>query len=94
MNSHRGDGRILHFINFSKEIYIRCNLAPLHILNKKFIPDIVTNLLENERVSYTRKGDLTTRGQTKLKFAKLSAAVGNFREEEEENFHGLLGAFQ
>ena len=34
-------GRNTHPVNFEKEIKLRFNLPPLHILNSKFIPELV-----------------------------------------------------
>ena len=37
---------------------------------------------------YIRKGDADERSQRKLKFAHLSASVGNFRAKEEDKYAG------
>ena len=42
-------GRNTHPVNFQKEIKLRFNLPPLHILNEKFIPEMVENqILQTE----------------------------------------------
>ena len=94
MNLHRGHGRNVHFVNFGKEIYLRCNLAPMHILKNKFIPEIVKDLVNKHKVAYTRKGDQTIRGQTTLKSTKTSATIFNFRQNEERRFKGALFLFE
>ena len=68
-------------VNFAKEIYLRFNLPPLHILTVTFIPAIVKKLLFFKK--FFRKCDGIR--EDKLKFPNVSASVGNFRAGEEEN---------
>ena len=56
-------GRGLHPPNLNKEICIRYNAPPLHILKEKFIP-IVTNLLESGLNKKKKNLDLKERRTT------------------------------
>ena len=51
MNIHRGRGRNLHPVNFSKEIFLKFNLPPLHHLDKTFIPTLVKKKIEERQYS-------------------------------------------
>ena len=84
MTIHRGRGRNLHPVNFSKEIYLNFNLPPLHVLSKNFIPKIVNSkILENKK--YYRK--LEHSRPVKLKNIAVSSSIMNFREDEECRSH-------
>ena len=87
MNMACGSGRVLYPDNYAKEIFLRFNLPPMHILYEKFIPELVNNELVRKR--FFRKGDLTERQQRKLKYSSTSATIGNFRVKEDEKFFGL-----
>ena len=82
MKIHGGQGRNLHPANFSKEIFLKFNLPPLHIMKQKLIPEVAKDLVLNEKKVFQTK---TLPGE--LKFAELSASVGNFRKNEEKNSH-------
>ena len=82
MKVHEGKGRNLHLVNFSKEIFLKFNLPPLHIMKKKIIPEVAPNLIWNE-----------TKARP-LKFDELSASNGNFRKSEEDNCHLPISNFQ
>ena len=69
-------------INFSKVLCLKFNLPPLHIMKIKFIPEIAKHLVDTEKKEY-----FTKTAQNKLKFATLSATIGNFRNKEEKAFH-------
>ena len=75
-----GQGRNLHPANFSKEIFLNFNLPPLHIMKQKLIPEVAKDLVLNEKKVFQTKSRPGT-----LKFAELSASVGNFRKNEEKN---------
>ena len=82
-----GTGRVLYPEYYAMEIYLRFNLPPLHILKQNFIPEMVQSALA--RKEYPRRGDKIERQQRKLKYASISASIGNFRNREEEKFHGV-----
>ena len=68
-------GRNTHPTNLEKEVKLRFNLPPLHILVKKFIPELVSE----SQTEYFRKGDGKKSQMRNFKFVKTSASVGNFR---------------
>ena len=74
--------RNLEPVNFAKEIFLRFNLPPLHVLKVSFTPSIVEKLLIYKEFTRRLEG---TKKQKKLKFKHISSSVGNFREKEEEN---------
>ena len=74
--------RNLEPVNFAKEIFLRFNLPPIHVLRLTFIPSIVEKLLEYKEFHRRLEG---SRFQGKLKFSNTSASVGNFRAVEELN---------
>ena len=73
--------RNLEAVNFAKEIFMRLNLPPLHILKVSFISSVVQKLLVEKEFHRRLEG---TRWQGKLKYSNTSASVGNFRVREEE----------
>ena len=89
MYIHHGHGRNIHPVNFNKEIYLRLNLPPLHTMKKSLIPSIVMDKIDVEGKEYVSR---TTRKE-KLKFAQLSASVGNFRLREEDKSHLPISIF-
>ena len=76
MKIHGGQGRNLHPANFSKEIFLKFNLPPLHIMKQKLIPEVAKDLVLNEKKVFQTKTLLKD-----VKFAELSASVGNFRKK-------------
>ena len=74
--------RNLEPVNFAKEIFLRFNLPPLHVLRLAFIPSIVEKLLEYKEFHRRMEGG---RDRGKLKFNNISASVVNFRAKEELN---------
>ena len=74
--------RNLEPVNFSKEIFLRFNLPPLHVLKLTFIPAIARKLMEYKEFHRRLEG---TRRQGKLKYINSSASVGNFRLKEEQH---------
>ena len=82
--------RNLEAVNFAKEIFMRFNLPPLHILKVSFIPSVVEKLLRKKEFHRRLEG---TRWQGKLKFSSTSASVGNYRVREEEFSRLPLDAF-
>ena len=79
-------GRNTHPVNFEKEIKLRFNLPPLHILNEKFIPDLVNEIVVLKGKEYFRKGDSQRQSSRKFKYTTTSEAVGNFRKLKENTF--------
>ena len=57
--------RNLEPVNFAKEIFLRFNLPPLHVLRLAFIPSIVEKLLEYKEFHRRMEGG---RDRGKLKF--------------------------
>jgi hypothetical protein len=89
MNIHKGRGRNLHPVNYAKELYLRFNLGPTHILAEHFIPEIVEIKTEEENKSYFTKAPLA-----KLKYDAWSSTIGNFRVNEVEKCHLPCDFFQ
>ena len=58
--------RNLEAVNFAKEIFMRFNLPPLHILKVSFIPSVVEKLLRKKEFQRRLEG---ARWQGKLKFS-------------------------
>ena len=79
-----GKGRNLEPLNFSKEIFLTFNLPPLHILKKKFIPEIAAEL-SRKKLFFRKCANTFPSYQAKLKFTDLSASLGNYRAREETN---------
>ena len=50
-------GRNIHPIYFEKEIKLRFNLLPLHLLKETFIPELVDEMVDVKKKEYFRKGD-------------------------------------
>ena len=73
-------GRNTHPVNFEKEIKLRFNLPPLHILNNKFIPELVDEMIDIKKKEYFRKGDSVSVINKKYKYKSTSSAIGNFRQ--------------
>ena len=69
MNIQLGSGRNLHPVNMNKEMFLRFNLAPLHVLKSSLIPEVVKDKIENERKTYFNK----TNQKSMLKYESLSA---------------------
>ena len=78
-----------HPVNFNKEIFLRFNLPPLHVLKSTLIPEVVKEKVENERKEFLVKSKAS-----RLKFTVTSASVGNFRIKEEENSHIPVSLFK
>ena len=57
MKIHGGQGRNLHPANFSKEIFLKFNLPPLHIMKQKLIPEVAKDLVLNEKNSFPDKNN-------------------------------------
>ena len=82
--AHFATGRSLHPPNLNKEVFIRYNSAPFHILQKKFIPNITKRWVGQGLKKFTRKADGDSRQMRKLKHTSVSAAIGNHRAKEEK----------
>jgi len=78
-------GRGLHPPNLNKEICIRYNAPPLHILKEKLIPKVTRIWIEQEKKEFSRKGEDDNRQNRKFKFKSVSASIGNQRLKEESN---------
>ena len=87
---HHGRGRNLHPVNLNKELFLRFNLPPMHILKKSIIPAIVREKLECEHKEFMSQHSR----KDQLKFGYLSATIGNFRQSEEKNSHIPLSMFK
>ena len=89
MKIHHGRCRNVHPVNFNKELFLRFNLPPLHVMKKRLIPDVVQVKLQEEKKMFVSK----TARKGMLKFGNLSSSVGNFRVKEEEASHLPLSLF-
>ena len=78
MNIQIGTGRNLHPVNMNKEMFLRFNLAPLHVLKKALIPEVVEEKIKNEKKIFFNK----TNRRDLLKYESVSSSIGNFRKEE------------
>ena len=70
-------GRNTHTSNFQKEVKLRFNLPPLHILSQRLIPELVEQICL--RQDFFRRGDEVKKQLKKMKFATSSASIGNMR---------------
>ena len=93
MNIVQGKCRNIHPINFSKEIFLRYNLPPLHILKKKIIPEIVNFLAGEKGKEFIRRGDGFDQQKRKFTYQATSASLGNFRKNEETVSHLPVSMF-
>ena len=89
MNLQIGSGRNLHPVNLNKELFLRFNLGPLHVIKVNLIPQVVKEKVDNERKEFFTK----TTQKSLLKYDCLSASVGNFRKKEEESSHLPVSIF-
>ena len=79
MKRHAGSGRELWDENFSKEIFLKVNLPPLHVLERTFIPEVAQELRRTkEFVRRTTRLEKLVRGSD-----GLSASVKNYRVKTE-----------
>ena len=80
-------GRNLTSSFFSRELIIAFNAPPLHILKKKIIPQIRDEFMKE--MTFVRKMDNArlSRQYSKLKFADLSATLGQLRKNQENQSH-------
>ena len=76
-------GRNTHPINFEKEIKMRFNLLPLHLLKETFIPELVDEMVDVKKKEYFRKGDSVRSLNRKYKYTTTSSAIGNLRQLKE-----------
>ena len=83
MKISKGKGRNLEPLNFSREIYCVFNLPPMHVLKRKFIPEIAQQLMA-EKSFFRKCASSFPSYQSKLKFETLSASLGNYRSKEEK----------
>ena len=65
MNQATASGRNMHSANFSKEIFLRVNLLPMHKLYEGFIPEILNEDIQNVK-EFLRKADSNNRQLRKL----------------------------
>ena len=82
-----GTGRNPHPVNFSKELYLRFNMPPLHMIQKTLIPKVVAEIVDNEKKAFFSKTP------SRLKFSSLSSSIGNFRKDEEDRSHLPVSMF-
>ena len=90
MGMHCGKNRFLKPENFSKEIVLRFNLGPMHLLD-----GLVGEVLAlNTTKSYLREA--VSIGRTVTKDLNKSASIGSFQERNEKkiSFPTLILAFQ
>ena len=76
-------GRNTHPINFEKEIKLRFNLLPLHLLKETFIPELEDEMVDVKKMEYFRKGDSVRSMNRKYKYTTTSSAIGNLRQLKE-----------
>lgn len=81
MNMVHSGCRNLHPMNFEKEVRLRFNLPPLHILLEKFVPELVEEQVAEKGQTFFRSGDSNPKIGRYLKY-KTSSAVGNHRVEK------------
>ena len=89
MNMATSSGRNVRPENFNKEIYLRFNLPPLHLLMDNFIPDICREEIDVRKKCYIRKGENIAEQLRKFKFDNVSSTIGNFRDAEERKHSGI-----
>ena len=77
----------------TKEITLCYNLPPIHILNEKFIPEIVTDIVSKK--DFFRKSDNKCESiLRRLKCSDLSSSLHNFRKKQELNSKLPLDVFK
>ena len=79
MNQHCGKNRQLTPSNFSKELVLRYNLGPLHILEKSLISEVLDRQIGTE---FIRKE--TSVNRVVSKDLETSAAVNTYQQKQEE----------
>ena len=95
MNIARGKGRNLEPVNFSKEVFCRVNLPPLHILKQRFISKMVEQLVDQDRKEFFRKRDgLSKSLLQRPKYTDTLLSLGNFRKKEENQSKLPVELFQ
>merc|ERR1711915_616946 len=95
MKLAKGLGRNVQAANFSKELFINFNAAPLHILEKKFLPSIVADLVK--KFSFFRKVGKQKPSRVKLLVGGeegVSASIFNHRRKKEKGCKLPLEAFE
>ena len=75
------NGRNLEPPNLNKEVYIRFNSPPFHILQKKFIPTVAARW-KKQKEFYRR-----FKKKSGLRLYHLSHTMESFRKREEERSH-------
>jgi len=90
MNVLVNKGRNLTSSFFSRELIIAFNAPPLHILKKKILRDDFM-----KEMTFVRKLDNArlSRQFSKLKFADLSATLGQQRKNQENQSHVTVDFF-
>ena len=84
------NGRNLRPANLEKEVFIRFNLPPFHILKKKFIPLVAKKWREEKQKTFHRKHEK----KVKAIALGISASLHNFRKNEEMCSHSPIEFFQ
>ena len=81
------NGRNLEPPNLNKEVFIRFNSPPFHILQRKFIPKVAAR--------WSKKKDFFRKGKKRsgLKLEHLSHTLESFRTREEERSHTPVTLF-
>jgi hypothetical protein len=77
------NGRNLEPANLNKEVFIRFNSPPLHILKQQFVPMVAAKWRETMKLEFYRKG----KKRSGLKTDELSHSLESFRSREEEKSH-------
>ena len=82
------NGRNLEPANLNKEVFIRFNSPPLHILKEQFIPMAAAKWRETMKKEHSEL-EFYRRGKKKsgLKMDEVSHNLESFRQREEEKSH-------
>ena len=82
MNIHVGQNRYLKPDNISKEIVLRYNLGPMHVLdNPKSSYNFVQDVYNRSKIEFVRPDKISTKNLIK------SSAVSTFKKRREEKSH-------
>ena len=87
MNIHVGRNRYLKPDNFSKEIVLRYNLGPMHVLdNPKSSYNFVQDVYNRSKIEFVRKTDRPDKLSTKNLIKSSSVSTFEKRREEKSHF--------
>ena len=76
------NGRNLNPVNVNKEVFLRFNLPPFHILKERFIPSVAEEWRRTNKNVYRKHEN-----KTKIAVKGVSSSLHSFRKKEKERSH-------